>query len=148
MRWPSITPAGIRTLSVLVVGRTPAPEQSGHGSSIQPPGTPAVVTGLGEPERTLVVGHQAGAVTGRADARRTAHLRPGPSAGVTAALGGQPNRHGRAVHRFGEPDPGLHLDIGAPPGLAGWPDPTTTAPTTTEQPTEQVTETTAGTGAR
>ena len=76
MRWPSSTPAGMRTLTERTFCSVPVPWQTGHGVSNERPAAHAVGADGAQREQTLVVVEAPGPAAARAGVRRGARARP------------------------------------------------------------------------
>ncbi len=118
IRWPSFTPAGMRTVRVRVPSARPLPAQSGHGSSTDHAPAAALAARLGEREAARVAAGLPGAVAGRAGVRQRAVPPAGAVAGRARLLAAHPQRHRDALDGLVERQGHRRLDVGTAPRTA------------------------------
>ena len=113
MRWPSSTPAGMRTLTDAHLVLLPRPVAHGAGRVEQRPAAHAVRADRAEGEQPLVVVEAPRPPATRAGVRRRARRRTAAAAVRAAHLLGHVDRRRDAVHRVLERQVELRLHVGA-----------------------------------
>src|SRR3954462_7691336 len=146
MRWPSLTPAGMRTVIVRVWVVMPLPAQVGHGSSITEPVPRQLRQGSENANAPWLRLPARGALHPRAGVGRGARLRAGAVAGRAGARALHAQGHGHPEDGLLEGERRLRLDVLSPYGagrrLAAGAGTGATRAAPTEQTAEQVAEAT------